>query len=91
MEARVEYDLRPIRHVAVQCTQCNHWFAAYEITDKTIRDVVDLQLAEFNCPVCGNEFGYHSRARSHEILEIQECDSVTEVYDGCLHKYENWK
>lgn len=92
MKMRVEFEPRPVRHVAVQCPECKKWFAGRDITEHDINDEIDLEFAHFECPVCNYRFGYdRDKVPSKSQIEIIECGSTEEVYHGCLRKKEVWE
>lgn len=83
---RVENESTPIRHIAVQCPECNEWFHGWDIVKNggafdELRYEHDIRYTVFKCPVCGKEFG-----------GIQHADKPNiEVYDGCLKRKEVWE
>lgn len=92
---RVEYDNRPIRHIAVQCPKCNKWFNGWDIVDSSpyshpfeeLKYDYNIRWATFTCPVCGEEFGGMHNADKPNIEEV----AYPEVYDGCLERKEVWR
>lgn len=84
---RVEYDITPIRHIAVQCPKCEKWFRGRDITESNLTDSCDVSWAVFTCPVCGEEFGGRQHADKPNIEEVD----YPKVYDGCLQKKEVWR
>lgn len=93
MNVRVEYESTPIRHIAVQCPKCQKWFCGWDIVKgerafDNLRYEHDIRWVEFECPVCGEEFGgMHNR----EQIIIQEVGSAEECYKNCLNKKEVWE
>lgn len=91
MNVRVEYDSTPIRHIAVQCPECEEWFNGRDIVNGDWLDELrfehQIYWATFTCPVCGWEFGGLHNADKANIEEV----SYPEVYDGCLERKEVWK
>lgn len=91
---RVEYDSRPIRHIAVQCPNCNNWFNGWDIVRNSprydpfevLRYDYHINFAEFDCPICGEAFGWLEK---RSIPHIEE-SSYPEIYDGVLTKKEVW-
>ena len=84
---KVEYESTPIRHIAVQCPKCNKWFHGWDIVKgerafDVLRYAHDINWAEFECPVCGEEFG--GLQHKANIKEVGH----PEVYDGCLERKE---
>lgn len=47
----------------------------------------DINWAEFECPVCGKEFGGLQHADKPNIKEVRH----PEVYEDCLTKKETWQ
>ena len=89
---RVEYESTPIRHIAVQCPECNKWFHGWDIVKgerafDVLRYEHDINWAEFECPVCGKEFGGLQHADKPNIKEVE----YPEVYEDCLTKKETWQ
>lgn len=84
---RVEYESKPVRHIAVQCPECRKWFHGFDITDKSISDEYDIYLAEFCCPICGKVFGEFDH-RDHATIEEV---GYPDVYKDCLKKKEVWE
>ena len=93
---RVEYDSTPIRHIAVQCPECNNWFPGKDITHDKLSFDYNIAWANFECPVCGKVFGRRSLTGTSfgrqyfDIPIIRKC-SGREVYDGVLRKKEVWE
>jgi predicted RNA-binding Zn-ribbon protein involved in translation (DUF1610 family) len=89
---RVEYDRTPIRHISVQCPKCNKWFYGWDIlkgekTFDVLKYAHDINFAEFECPVCGAEFGGLQHADKPNVKEVV----YPEVYEGCVQKKEVWE
>lgn len=84
---RVEYDPRPIKHIAVQCPECKNWFDGYDITENALYNAVDINFAEFTCPVCGKEFGGVQHRDKPNIEEV----GYPKVYEGCLKQKTVWE
>lgn len=91
MNVRVEYELTPIRHIAVQCPHCNKWFNGRDIFNgdwfEDLRYSYQINWATFTCPLCETEFGGLQHADKPNIEET----SYPEVYDGCLTRKETWE
>lgn len=86
MNVRVEYELTPIRHVAVQCPKCNNWFDGREIVDDdNITYTYQLNHVDFICPVCGRIFN------GSDGIVVKEVSSSEEVYKDCLKKKVVWQ
>lgn len=94
MKVRVEYESTPIRHIAVECPNCNNWFHARDILDgdwiEDLRYDYQIEFATFVCPVCRNVFGYVD-TYNRENVEIKEVGSSEECYKDCLSKREVWE
>ena len=90
MKVRIEYEAIPIRHIAVQCPNCERRFNGREITKDSLTYDAYIYNAKFVCPVCGDHFAAKD-SRGIPDVDITECDSATDVYDGCLTKTEIWK
>ena len=93
MNVRVEYEPTPIRHIAVQCPHCGNWFNGWDVVwsdhpFESLRYDSDITFEEFNCPVCGKEFG---GMQHREVINIQEVGSAEECYKDCLSKKEVWE
>lgn len=85
MKVRVEYETTPIRHVAIQCPSCENWFHGYDLTDKSLHDIIDVEYATYNCPVCGSQFS--GKENGMEIEEV----SYPKVFEGVLEKKVKWQ
>ena len=86
INARVQFESQPIRHIAVQCPNCGKWFNGNDISDTDISDDYALSKAEFICPVCSETFSPYVNE-----IDVVEMETSTEVYEGCLQKKEVWK
>lgn len=84
MKARIEFEITPIRHIAIQCPHCEKWFYGSDITDQSLHDIVDVMYAQYECPVCGNTF-------DGKDFDYVECDGSDEVYKDCLTKKVSWE
>ena len=83
----VEYEPRTIRAVSIECPYCKRKFTGYALTQNSLETDIDLNFAEFQCPVCGEYFGYVNG--KSDQLEIKETD-CEEVCKGCYQKKEVW-
>ena len=90
INVRVEYECTPIRHIAVQCPECQNWFIGYDITDDELFYSHQIYQARFECPVCGKEFCGAGGNYDNEF-DIHECAYSNEVYRGCLQKKTTWE
>lgn len=94
IKVRVEYESRPIRHLAVQCPACEKWFVGNDISNGEIRYEHDLKFAWFECPLCGKEFGYvHNSGYAYDdqIDTINEVKYTGDIYKDCLTKHVVWR
>jgi uncharacterized Zn-finger protein len=82
MKARIEFEIQPIRHIAVQCPYCENWFHGRDISNKTLHDIIDVEFATYDCPICGHKFD--GKDLYYEEMEYED------VYKGCLTKKEFW-
>lgn len=81
VKARIEYEITPIRHVAIQCPSCHSWFNAADLTQDILRDGVDVELAEYICGKCGKAFC----PQTFGGVEIEE-RGYPSVYENCLER-----
>lgn len=90
---RADFDPQPIRHVAVQCPYCSKWFNARDIADDFINSRIDLNFAQFHCPVCDNSFSAYKPSWSSEEQPVMEVEEVSypDVYKDCLKRREIWE
>ena len=89
MKIRVEYDPTPIRHIAVQCPKCEHWFHGRDITNDKLEYEYQIYYAQFICPVCGKVFGA-DKSYSFANMQIEET-GYPDVYKDCLERKEVWE
>lgn len=89
MKIRVEYELTPIRHIAVQCPKCERWFHGRDITKDNLEYEHQIYYAQFICPVCGKVFGADERYNFANV-QIEETD-YPDVYKDCLERKEIWE
>lgn len=82
INARVEYESTPIRHIAVQCPQCKNWFYGDDISKRDIRFDYHLSFMDCSCPKCGYEF--------EGSAEVKECGHP-EVYKNVLERKVSWE
>lgn len=89
---KVEYDMMPIRHIAVECPKCKKWFRGWQITDDDLTEHNDIYNAEFTCPLCKEEFGYMSSLYDGKkyIPNIKK-SGYPDIYKDCLTKKEIWE
>lgn len=83
---RVEYELAPIRHIAVQCPYCHSWYRGYDITDDHLAYGYQVSLATFLCPKCDKEFGFKTESVMGNAVEME----YPEIYEDVLEKQVQW-
>ncbi len=84
MKVRVEYESRPIRHIAIQCPQCKSWFYGHDVTNDELQYDYDIRFAVCRCPKCDATF-----SGNEDGLEIEE-DGHPKIYEECLSKRVTW-
>ena len=84
MKVEFEYAATPIKHLAVQCPDCEFWFNGFDIIKSDCTYSYQLRGTLCKCPKCGDEFktGYESN--------IEESSEFPEFYDKCLRKKVTW-
>ena len=90
MNVKIMYDLAPIRHIAVQCPNCERWFNGQDIAEQELEYDYELYSAQFTCPVCGKIFG-SSAYSDHKDVKVEECDRHSDVYKDIYRKVEKWE
>jgi len=50
---RVKYESTPIKHLAIQCPECQNWFHSQDICNKTISYSYELDFMDCLFPKCG--------------------------------------
>lgn len=88
---RVEFEERPIRHIAVECPKCHRIFKGSDATDRPLEFDYDIELAEFSCPLCGFEFGYKNGPFNPSDIPVVKELPYEEIYKGCLHRKTSWE
>ena len=81
---RVEYELTPIRHLAVQCPECKSWFKQGDICLDYISYSYQLFSTQYACPKCNFDF------KAYDI-NIEECSNSKEVYRDVSKKKVIWE
>lgn len=86
VQLKVEFEPCPVRHLAIQCPDCNRWFKQTDITlHKWISDESDIsQFTECECPACGCKFDLGN-------VEYGEDVEFPEFYDNCSKKKTVWE
>ena len=79
---RVKYESTPIKHLAIQCPECQNWFHSQDICNKTISYSYELDFMDCLFPKCGCDF------KGKAVVE--ECCSPT-VYKDTLEKKIEWR
>ena len=82
---KVEYEATPIRHLAVQCPDCDFWFFGSDIIKGGCEFEFQLIGARCKCPKCGSEFKVDKESN------IEESDEFPEFYQKCLRKKVTWE
>ena len=90
IEVRVEYEITPIRHIAVRCPDCGRWYRGNDITSDPLCYDYQIPLADFYCPMCGKLFG-NQYSKPDEDYQITEPGMADEVYKDCLQRKEVWE
>lgn len=89
---KVEYDMMPIRHIAVECPKCKKWFKGWQITENDLSEHNDIYNAAFTCPLCGEEFGHIMPLYGGEEWEVNIKESgYPDIYKDCLEKKYTWE
>ncbi|SEU09465.1 hypothetical protein SAMN05443270_3095 [Lacrimispora sphenoides] len=84
VKIKVEFEAIPIRHMAVQCSDCKNWFHGNDIYKDGCSYKHDIFWNECECPKCGNRF---------IVSENSDLGSANfpEFYKECLQKKEVWE
>lgn len=93
INVKVEYESRQVRHLAVQCPECNNWFRSSDIADDFVHDEFDIYQTKYICPLCGNEFGTGFSVFDDEDVynyQVEEVD-YPEIYNDCRKKRVLWE
>jgi hypothetical protein len=84
------YDPSPIRHIAVQCPDCERWFNGRDIGDQEFEYDNELCQTHFICPICGTVFSLDGYGK-HQNVNVEECSNHNDVYRGIYQKVEKWE
>jgi ribosomal protein S27E len=84
VKIKVNFDPTPIRHLAVQCPDCENWFHGADIYKEHCSFKYDIFWNKCKCPKCGNEFKV---AADSDLDEAR----FPEFYKECLQKKEVWE
>lgn len=82
---KVEYEPIPIRHLAVQCPDCENWFVGHDLFTGDCQYDYQLRGSECCCPKCGSEFKVDFESN------IEESNEFPEFYDKCLRQKIIWE
>ena len=82
---KAEFDSRPVRHLAIQCPNCNNWFVGNDVLYNPVMYDYEIKGNSFSCPIC----------KSYYIIsddsEIDNDVSFPEFYDNCKQKKTVWE
>lgn len=82
---KVEYQCTPIRHLAIQCPDCNSCFFGHDIIKGDCLYKYQITGAECHCPKCDSEFKVDRESN------IEESGDFPEFYNKCLKKKVTWE
>ena len=85
VNVKVEYECTPIRHLAVQCPDCEFWFHGFDIIEGDCTYSYQLRGAKCKCPKCGSEF------KTDYESNIEESGEFPAFYDNCLKQKVTWE
>ena len=85
MKVEFEYEATPIRHLAVQCPDCEFWFHGYNIIEDECRYSYQLRGAMCKCPKCGSKFTTDNESN------IEESGEFPKFYEKCLRQKITWE
>lgn len=85
---KVQYDMMPIRHIAVECPKCKKWFVGWHITNDHLYWHNEIYMVNFICPLCGEKFGRDFSRSNEWEPNIEECGCFEDVYKDCLTREE---
>ena len=85
VKIKAEFDLTPVRHLAVQCPHCNNWFVGNDVLYNSVMYEYEIKGNSFNCPIC----------KAYVIIsddsEIEEDVDFPKFYDSCKQKKTVWE
>ena len=83
---KVEFESRPVKHLAIQCPDCNRWFKQTDITlKKWISNESDIdQFTKCECPACSCKFNLGN-------VEYDENVEFPEFYNNCAKQKTVWE
>lgn len=84
VQIKVEFEPTPIRHMAIQCPNCEKWFHHADIVEGDwIKYAHEIEVyTKCKCPICGEEFDLGN-------VELDERVNFPEFYNNCMTKKVN--
>lgn len=82
---KVEFECTPIRHIAIQCPNCNCWFRGSDILLSPCSYAYEIEGAECHCPKCEYDFEISRKSR------LDESASFPQFYENCLERKTTWE
>lgn len=82
---KVEFESVPIRHLAIQCPNCNSWFMGHDILKRECNYKHELYGTECHCPKCDYDFVISYGSKFDETAEFPE------FYGNCLTQKVSWE
>lgn len=82
---KANFDPAPIRHLAIQCPECNNWFIGNDILENTIYYAYEISGSSCLCPKCNTSFIISINS------DIDEEADFPEFYRKCLKRKITWK
>lgn len=82
---KVEFECAPIRHLAIQCPNCNSWFHGGDILKNNCSYGYELYGAECHCPKCDCDFEISYESKFDEHVQFPE------FYNNCLKQKVSWE
>lgn len=83
---KAEFEVSPIRHLAIQCPKCDTWFKGTDILVEDAHYEYDLMNAECHCPKCGYEFEIN-----YQKSNVDEDERFPAFYDKCAKRKTTWE
>lgn len=85
VKIKAEFDLIPVRHLAIQCPNCKNWFVGNDILYNEVMYEYEIKGNSFNCPTCG------AYIIISDDSEIEEDVDFPKFYDNCKKKKTVWE
>lgn len=82
---KVEFESTPIRHLAIQCPNCNSWFHGGDILKNYCSYDYELYGAGCHCPKCDYDFRIDYKSKFDEDVQFPE------FYANCLEQKVSWE